>query len=249
MQIRLIVAHPDYNHSAHFEMKSENADAGEGREGGVWSHVTRYARDHCPQDPDIELIIHTTQRIKELFMLRRHDTPRSKIASHVKTWMVRCSQLHIMCSGHRRALLLCCRLMRPCDGCCKRRQRGRLGFICGARCPRLRVTQWRYTLAAGSSRQAFQDAGLMRTQPLQRSCDHVARVAVVAQMHAIARACLEQGMSARAARLRRSRVRDHVPARVHSNLQVLVLGDVLHWPMHTAVRRARWFSRAFKQTR
>eukprot|EP00892_Ulva_mutabilis_P003709 jgi/Ulvmu1/170/UM001_0174.1 len=87
-QIRLIVAHPEYNHVAHFKMKSENAEGGDGKENGaVGSHVERFARDHCPQDPEVELIIRATGRVKDLFMMRLPEMPRSRLVSHVKTWV------------------------------------------------------------------------------------------------------------------------------------------------------------------
>lgn len=106
-QIRLIVAHPEYNHSAHFEMKSENAETADSKESGaVWSHVEKYARDYCSQDPDIELILHTTAAVKELFMIRLPEVPRWKICGHVKTWMVccllgcmSCNCKHAVCYG------------------------------------------------------------------------------------------------------------------------------------------------------
>lgn len=92
MQIRLIVADTDYNPAACFKLKSENAGAGDGKVGGaVGSHVEKFARDYCPQDPDIELIIRATNKVKELFWMRLPDMPRSKLVQHVKTWMVCCA--------------------------------------------------------------------------------------------------------------------------------------------------------------
>lgn len=91
MQIRAIVAHHDYNHQAHFEIKSENAQAGGADDdgGSAVCCVEKYAADHCPLDRDIELILHTTSAMKDIYRIRLPDVPRSKISNHVRTWMVR----------------------------------------------------------------------------------------------------------------------------------------------------------------